>query len=400
MFQNNNTPVDNPLRVMFLVTSMPIGGAETLLVSLVRGMDRAKFAPEICCLKELGPLGEQLQAEMPVHSRLIRSKYDFRVLPRLWKLFHNRRIDAVVTVGAGDKMFWGRLAAKLARVPVIISALHSTGWPDGVGRLNRLLTRWTDAFIGVADAHGRFLVEHEKFPREKVHTIYNGVDTRRFAPRDSAPARGALGIPQTAPVVGIVAALRSEKNHELFLAGAKLIGRELPETRFLIVGDGPCRESLEHLSGDLGLEDAVHFLGSRPDVPELLAALDLLALTSHNEASPVSILEALSTGCPVVASDVGSISETVLPGETGYLFPSGDTDAYATAVVTLLNDPGKRRQLGAEGRRRVQQHWSLEGMVQNYQTLIQSLYDAKVRTAITENKRAKSKPEIRKLNPT
>ena len=350
---NNPSADDHRLRVMFLVTSMPIGGAEMLLLNLVRGMDRAKFAPEICCLKEPGPLGEELQSEMPVHCRLTQGKYDIRVLHRLRKLFCSSRIDAIVTVGAGDKMFWGRLAAKFARVPVVIAALHSTGWPDGVGRLNRLLTRWTDAFIGVADAHGEFLVEHEKFPRKKVHTIYNGVDTQRFSPRDSAPVRSALGIPQAAPVVGIVAALRPEKNHELFLAGAKQIVRELPKTRFLIVGDGPCRESLEQITQELGLENSVHFLGSRSDVPELLTALDVLALTSHNEASPVSILEALSTACPVVSADVGSVSETVSPGKTGFLFPAGETDAYATAVVDLLNDPEKCRQLGNEGRRRV-----------------------------------------------
>ena len=167
MTTNQESTTGRPLRVMFLITSMPVGGAETLLFNLVRGMDRSRFLPEICCLKEPGPLGVELQAEMSIHSRLISHKYDFRVLFRLKKLFRQRQIDAVITVGAGDKMFWGRLAARLARVPVVISALHSTGWPDGVGRLNRLLSRWTDAFIAVANTHAQFLVEYEKFPIEK-----------------------------------------------------------------------------------------------------------------------------------------------------------------------------------------------------------------------------------------
>ena len=366
------------LWVMFMVTSMPVGGAETLLVNLVRGMDRSRFAPEICCTKEPGPLGEMLQTEMPVHSRMLRGKFDLRVLPRLWSLLRRRQIDAVVTVGAGDKMFWGRLAARLARVPVVMSALHSTGWPDGVGRLNRLLTPLTDAFIGVADAHGEFLVEHEHFPCEKVHTIYNGVDTVRFIPRDATAIRQSLGIPQNAPVVGIVAALRPEKNHELFLTAAQQIIRRVPKTRFLVIGDGPCRTSLEQLSHRLDLTRAVSFLGSRSDVPELLSALDVFALTSHNEANPVSILEALSTGCPVVAPEVGSVGETVRPGETGYLFPAGNLEALTTAVVGLLEDPAKRRQLGSQGRRFVEQHWSLDGMVHGYQALIEKLYAQKI----------------------
>ncbi|HYO24446.1 MAG TPA: glycosyltransferase, partial [Lacipirellulaceae bacterium] len=199
-----------PLRVLFLTTSMPVGGAETLLMNLVRRMDRTRFAPEIVCLKEPGPLGEQLACEMRVHAHLLRSKYDLRVLARLWRIMRVPRADAVVTVGAGDKMFWGRLAARLAGVPVVASALHSTGWPDGVGRLNRLLTPLTDAFIGVADAHGRYLVESEGFPAEKVNVIDNGVDAARFAPQDASATRASLGIPADAPVVGILAALRPE----------------------------------------------------------------------------------------------------------------------------------------------------------------------------------------------
>ncbi|MEO2049418.1 MAG: glycosyltransferase [Pirellulales bacterium] len=373
---------NRPLRVMFLITSMPVGGAETLLYNLVRGMDRSRFLPEICCLKEPGLLGEELQAEMSIHSGLLHHKYDFRVLFRLRKLFRQRQIDAVITVGAGDKMFWGRWAARLARIPVVVSALHSTGWPDGVGRLNRLLTRWTDAFIAVANTHAQFLVEYEKFPIEKVHTIHNGVDTHRFTPGDPLPVRNALGISLTAPVVGIVAALRSEKNHELFLQGAQQIARKMPETQFLVIGDGPRREFLQHLAQQLNLTEVVHFLGSRDDIPQLLSACNVLALTSHNEANPVSILEAFSNGCPVVASEVGSIRETVTPDETGCLFPAGDTDAYVEAILNLLSDPSQSLQFGSEGRRRVQQDWSLTGMIEGYQSLIANLYASKTRQSL------------------
>jgi glycosyltransferase involved in cell wall biosynthesis len=380
-----NTPtntVQQPLlRVMFLTTSMPVGGAETLLVNLVRRIDRARFAPEIVCLKEAGPLGETLSAEMPVYSDLLAGKFDLRVLPRLWKLMHSPRAGAVITVGAGDKMFWGRLAARLAGVPVVASALHSTGWPDGVGKLNRLLTPWTDAFIGVADAHARHLVENEGFPAEKVHTIHNGVDCERFAPQDAAAVRAELEIAADAPVVGILAALRPEKNHELFLAGARRIHDSLPLTRFLVIGDGPRRAELESLAAKLGIAHAVRFLGSRHDVPQLLAACDLVALTSHNEASPVSILEALSTGCPVVASNVGSVHETVVDGETGRLFPAGDLDQFAVASIDLLKNHPARCRMGALGRERVRQHWSLDAMVAGYEQLIERIYRAKTAAA-------------------
>jgi glycosyltransferase involved in cell wall biosynthesis len=282
--------------------------------------------------------------------------------------------DAVITVGAGDKMFWGRLAARAAGVPVVVSALHSTGWPDGVGRLNRLLTPWTDAFIGVADAHAEHLKHNEGFPAAKVHTIYNGVDCMRFAPRDAAPVRKELGVVDDAPVNGILAALRPEKNHQNFLAGARIDRSQAPRARFLIIGDGPRRAELESLARELGLDDCVHFLGSRSDVPQLLAACDVVALTSHNEAAPVSILEALSTAVPVVAADVGSVKESVVDGETGWLFPAGDVAAFARRTLDLIENPNVSRRMGAEGRRRVLQRWSVEAMVRGYEQLIEQLY--------------------------
>lgn len=374
-----------PRRVLFVITSMPVGGAETLLVNLVRRLDRSRFAPEIVCLKERGPLGEELAAELPVHAGLLSHKFDVRVVPRLRRLLRQPlAAEAVVTVGAGDKMFWGRLAAKLAGVPVVASALHSTGWPDGVGRLNRLLTPWTDAFIAVADAHARHLWENERFPAEKVYTIYNGVDCDHFQPQDGAAVRRELGLDAAAPVVGILAALREEKNHELFLAGAQRIRQTLPLAQFLIVGDGPRRRELESLATAFGLEDSVRFLGSRNDVPRLLAACDLVTLTSYNEAAPVSILEALAVGVPVVASNVGSVHETVVDGETGRLFPAGNLDAYVAATLELLGNPAAAKRCGAEGRRRVVAHWSLEAMVRGYERLIEAIYASKQHTAPSE----------------
>lgn len=370
----------DPLRVMFLHTSAVIGGAETLLQSLIHRMDRTRFAPELCCLKALGPIGESLAQEIPTCERLLRSKYDLRVLPRLTRLLRRRRIDAVVTVGAGDKMFWGRLAARLAGVPVVISALHSTGWPDSIGRLNRLLTPLTDAFVAVADGHGRHLVEVERLPADRVRVIRNGIDVDRFRPRDRRAIRAELGLPADAPVVGLVARLRHEKNIELFLDVAARVRAQMPHARFLIVGDGPQWSELQELAQRLGMSDSVQFLGARADVPELLAALDVFLLTSHIEASPVSILEALATGVPVIATRVGSITETVAEGQVGHTVAPGDAAAAAARVLELLAHPEQSQAMGAEGRRRVVETASLEQMVADYQTLIADLHAAKTAT--------------------
>ncbi|HWB09121.1 MAG TPA: glycosyltransferase [Pirellulales bacterium] len=373
-----------PLRVMFVITCMPVGGAETLLVNLVRRLDRDRFLPELCCLKYFGPLGEVLAAEIPAFTGLLSNKYDVFVLSRLTRLLKQRRVDAVITVGTGgDKMFWGRLAAWRAGVPVIASALHSTGLPDHVEWLNRRLAPITDAFIAVAEPHARYLAEHEGCPADKVRVIPNGVDTERFRPLPAnTDLRVDLGLPPDAPVAAIVAALRPEKNHELFLAAAARIHHARPDARLLVIGDGAERSKLETLTSQLGLTDSVSFLGTRSDIPELLSLVDVLLLTSHMEANPVSILEALACGKPVVATRVGSIPESVHDGKNGYLVAPGDEEALASRVLDLFAAPDLARRLGLAGREAVVERWSLARMVAGYEELIEGIYARKVESCI------------------
>ena len=368
-----------PLRVMFVITSMPVGGAETLLVDLVRRMDRKRFLPELCCLKYFDPLGELLAKEIPAFTGLLTHKYDFPVLGRLVRLLRQRRIDAVVTVGTGgDKMFWGRLAAWLAGVPVICSALHSTGLPDRVELLNRLLAPLSDAFIAVAEPHSRYLAAHEGCPAEKVRVIPNGVDVERFHPCwPSRALQQELGLDPAAPVAGIVAALRPEKNHEMFLDTAALVRQKLPNARFLIVGDGPQRAKLEALAQNLGIAEVVRFLGTRSDIPEVLSLLDVLLLTSHMEANPLCLLEAMAVEKPVVATRVGSLGETVLEGWTGYLVPPGDSQRMAAQVLALMADRTRAGAMGRTGREHVIARWSVDRMVRGYEDLIAEIYTAK-----------------------
>ena len=373
-------PLPDPKRftVMFLHTTVGVGGAESLLLDLIRRLDRTRFAPELCCLKGLGVNGEVLAGEIPAFHGLIRYKCDARVIFRLARLMRQRRVDAIVSVGAGDKMFWGRIAARLAGVPVVIVAIHSTGWPDRIGRLNRLLTRWTDAFVALAGPHRRHLIEEERFPAAKVRIIPNGIDVERFSPRPVDEAlRREIGLRPGAPVAGIVARLRSEKNVELFLDVANKIRREMPATQFLIIGDGPDRAALEERSRALGLADRVRFVGNRADVPELLALMDVFVLTSHIEASPVSILEAFAMGKPVVATQVGSVAEAVRDGENGFLAPAGDGDALAARTVELLQNPATAAAMGKKGREFVVEQASVDVMVSGYEQLIGDIYFAK-----------------------
>ena len=368
-----------PLKALFVITSMPVGGAETLLVNLLRNFRPSHIVPSVACLKEKGPLGEETAKEFKLTEHWLKSKYDLRVLPTLARHIRKEKFDALISVGAGDKMFWGRIAARFASVPVVCSALHSTGWPDGVGRMNRWLTPWTDAFIAVAKSHGQFLVDFEKFPASKVAVIPNGVDTTRFQPNHESRSqvRKDLGLTPDTPLVGIVAALRPEKNHALFLnAASKVIG-EIPRAHFVIVGDGPERTKIENTIAALKLGKNVSLLGTRSDTPRLLAAMDVFALTSHNEASPVSILEALSCGVPVVSTRVGSVAESVQDQRNGFTVEPGDEDALAKRIQYLLMNKEAAERMGIVGREHVQSHGSLETMVRMYEHLIHSIFNRK-----------------------
>ena len=365
-----------PLNVMFVITSMPVGGAEVLLMNLVRRFDPKRIKPSICCLKEKDELGEKVSFDIPVFDHQIKHKFDLGVVKRLGKLYLKNKIDAIVTVGAGDKMFWGRLAAKNAGIPIILSALHSTGWPDGVGRMNRWLTGITTGFIACAESHGNFLVEFEKFPKEKVFVIPNGIDTEKFKfdPDARRNWRQQLNIPTDAPVVGIVAALRSEKNHPLFVQSAGKVLASVPDAHFIIAGDGPERPLIESEIASLGIGERVHMIGSTSDIPGVLSATDLFALTSKNEASPVSILEAMSCERPVVAPSVGSISESVLEGQTGFLVPEGDLDAASGRWIDVLENRELGTQMGVFARQHVVANSSLDSMTEGYASLVEQLY--------------------------
>jgi glycosyltransferase involved in cell wall biosynthesis len=184
-------------------------------------------------------------------------------------------------------------------------------------------------------------------------------------------------VPLDAPLFGIVAALRPEKNHLMFLRAAALIRNVIPHARFWVIGDGVEREKLAVAIRAVDMDGQLQMLGSRDDIPQLLAAMDVFMLSSLNEANPVSILEAMATGLPVVATDVGSVSQTVEEGVTGYLVEIGDAERMARRGVQLAADLPRARCLGAAGRRQIMDYWSLDRMICGYQQLIESAYRRK-----------------------
>jgi glycosyltransferase involved in cell wall biosynthesis len=168
----------------------------------------------------------------------------------------------------------------------------------------------------------------------------------------------------------------------MFLDAAKKISQRFPTAYFLIVGDGPERNAIERKIDQLALKDRVLLLGTRKDMPRLVASLDVFALTSHNEASPVSILEALSSSVPVVSTRVGSVAETVMDDWNGFTVEPGNTEAFSSRVATLLQNPDLAVSFGSNGRDHVVSRYSLDTMVKGYEELIASVYWSKLGKAL------------------
>lgn len=371
----------DPLRVMFVIGSMPIGGAERLLVELVQGMDAKRFAPSLCCLREPGPLGEMLAEKIPVFSEFTDRSFDVFVLGPLARLMKDQQIDAVVTVGTGgDNMFWGRLAAHMANVPVVCSALHAaaTDRTTRVEWVNRLLAPFTDAFIAITDTHRQLLVDQERCPAEKVHVIRHGIDIERFRRRSpDENLQQSLGIWPDRPTIGVVAGLRPEKNLGMFLDAAARVMQYRRDVQFVVVGDGPARAGLIQHVVEQQLADNVHFLGARDDVAEILTFFDIFLLTSNSENCPPAILEAMASEVPVIATQIGSISELVCNDKTGYLIAPEDVEAATERVLHLLNNLKLARRMGVNARTMIMESWTLPSMIKGYEDLLLELYRSK-----------------------
>jgi glycosyltransferase involved in cell wall biosynthesis len=376
MSGNHVSSCRGPVPVAFITTTMGIGGAERMLFDLIGRLDRSLFRPVLVCLKEPMSLGEQLARRgVSVHGRLLRGRMDVAVISRLARVLRREGVQVACTVGTGgDRSFWGRLAARWAGVPVVISCPHSMGLPDHFEPHNRMLTGITDAFVAVAKRQKLYLARSQGLPAAKIHVIHNGVDLERFTPRESnGEFRQRLGIPLDAPVAGVVACLRPEKNLGLFLDAAACVHDQLPHARYLIIGDGPQRKKLESLARDLGIDQCVHFAGLCSDVRDGIAAMDVVMLTSLSEAFPISLLEAMASARPVIATRVGAIPEMVVHNEGGLLVPPNDCDSLAAAMTELLADPTRCRQMGQSARAFVQQRFDVRTMVRGYERLFARL---------------------------
>ena len=374
---------ERPIHVLQVTSGAIWGGGERHVASLLEGFRNRAVRLSLAVFSDGRLAREARELGVSVHFLPKRFRGDPGPLWGLVRVIRQQRVDIVHTHMTSGNIY-GRIAARLALGRRLISTLHYVDrealpflppvlqhlFFDGDIRMAGMC----DRIIATSEHLRRTLVEGGMSER-KVVTILNGVNLDSIGTDERAAdgLRQGLGLARGTPVVGIIGRLVPVKNHELFLRTAREVLDRGVRARFVVVGDGPLRESLRALAHDLGLDDHVVFAGFRADVMTLLSILDLCVLSSNSETSAYGVSEPMAMGRPVVATAVGGVPELIDHGIDGWLCPPGDAAALADAVCTLLADPAAAARLGERAARKVRERLSLGGMMDQVEEVYRQL---------------------------
>jgi L-malate glycosyltransferase len=364
-------------KVLFCIWALEAGGAERFLVELARRVPRDRFDAKVVCLARKGPWAREVESSgIEVLSLGKKTGFDPRIVGRLMALFRRERPDVVNThLWTAD--VWARLAAVLAAVPrIVVTEQNVDVWKKWYHRaIDRLLFLRTDKVICVSEQVREFYRDVLGVPEGKLEVIPNAIS---LSPPAVAPGarslRDEIGAAADDFVFLCAARLHPQKAHVvLFQAARLLLDREVPAFRIALAGEGSLRPELEQRARALGLSDRVHFLGFRNDVRALLPQADAFVLPSHYEGLPLSVLEAMAAGVPVVVTRVGGNPGIVEDGRNGSMVEPGDAPGLAGALERLLQDRPFGRALGEEGRRRVAERHDIERVAARTYALFEEL---------------------------
>lgn len=340
------------IKVMQVSHDLAIGGLQQVVVSLCRSIDQAKYEVSVLCLRDLGPLTEEIES-LNINVRLLpqkEGKTDYLSFLKVAKIIKEEKPHILHTHNT-QPLIDGTLGALLSGWrPKIIHTDHAREFPD---KKRYMFAEWLVSHlvykvVGVSDKTTQNLHTYEKIPWKKLVTIQNGIDQSKFEqPIDRKRKKKELGVPEESPIIGVISRIEKVKGISYLLQAMPRIVQEFQALKLLIVGDGSERENLQIKSRQLGIQENVFFTGIRNDVHELLQILDIYVLPSISEGLPMGLLEAMAAGCPVIASNVGGI-----PGVVGYegnaiLVHPGQPTEIASSVIFLLKNDQKRKNMAS-----------------------------------------------------
>jgi glycosyltransferase involved in cell wall biosynthesis len=364
-------------KVLHVIDSLDLGGAQTFLLDLVNHHDRTRFIPEVAVMHGAGVYAKAfMDAGVSVHS-LSPLRFPPFYIPNFWKLMNG---------GNYDLLHFHLFGANLCAKPIAVMSGHPAivvhDQCNDASRDQNPLLLAADAFwnrkshriIAVSESTRRYLLAHEDLDDSSVVTISNGIDTERFRPAIGAQrkqARSELGMPADAFVIGGVGRLVFQKNFLLFLKVASNILKHYPEVRFAIAGTGPLEPILRAEAENLGISSQIIFLGHVSNRQSLYHALDILLITSDFEGTPMTLLEAMASGIPVVASGVDGIAEVCSDGVNSLLALPGNSISFEQSLSRIISDQALRDDFASAGRRTILERYDIKGITER----VERVYD-------------------------
>lgn len=362
------------INVMHVIQELNVGGAERVVANYVKHHDRAQFMPQVCAISEGGAVADEIES-YGVKVTVLGKKpgLDLCVLPKLRHLLRSENIK-ILHLHNPPANNWGVPASILNNGIVTVRTEHNVFYKGrvvwGYPAINSILGFFNKKIITVSDEVKRSHFKKDFLFRKKYITIYNGIEGVLYNKQmDISHLRKELNIKTGVQIVGKIASLSKQKAHGNFLNAASLILKDVPDTIFLVVGDGKLRREVEGRAIELGIRNHIIFTGVRKDIPELLNLMDVFVLSSDWEGLPMTILEAMAAGRPCVVTDVGGNREAVIDGETGFLVPPQNPDALAKSIIRLLKDKDMSKRFGERGQARFEKEFTVEMMVSKTEEL-------------------------------
>jgi glycosyltransferase involved in cell wall biosynthesis len=349
-----------PFRVVLLLQDLFFGGTQRHTLELARGLNPARFQTEIWVMRsgdDFVPLARSWNLSLKWLGRSPFVGPDSLV--RLGWNLKNRPVDLLVLL-TGVPNIWGRILGRLTKVPLIVGNWRGTGCPER--NFEKWLWPLADHFSCNAQVLKKIMMDRFPIPDNRITVIHNGVNLDYFRPATEP-------LPVDKRVVLCIARLVPEKDHETLMAAFSLVAARHPEAELWLVGDGPRRQAIHRLANRLIPPGRLRLLPGQSDLAPLLRQGSILVLSSIQEGLPNVVLEAMAAGLPVVATDVGGLSEVVQQGETGWLVAPKDVPALADAISHLLAHDEVRTAFGQAGRKRVEQRFSLAAMIQQHEDM-------------------------------
>lgn len=369
-----------PRTVLHLISRLSIGGVENQLRLVCAHYDRSRFTPLVCCIREKDVIGKEIErggTEVIALRRAHIHRFDLSLVLEICRILKQRGVH-ILRTHQYEASLYGRLAALLARTPIIIPSFHNVYQrrKPHRERINRLLAHFSDRVVAVSECVKSDILRYDRIPAEKVRVISNGIDPAEFRGEiRGEQVRAALRLPPHSRILGTIGRMKIQKGHAFLIEAFAGLKQRMDDLQLLIVGDGPLRCDLQRKAEDLRIDKEVCFAGSRRNIYPLLSIMDLFVFPSLWEGMPTTIVEAMAAERPVVASDIPPLREIIPSPDLGVLVPPGDAKSLEHALEQILKDEARSEKLGRLAREYVTSTFGIQRVVSQYQNLFAEMDD-------------------------